>query len=693
MSLMGRPLPILIAALVLLLSAAPVLAQTLNGETRVVDEAGVLSEAQVGEALDAIGELEDSRNVQMWALFVGTTGGQSITDFADAVAAENSLGGNDALLVVAVEDRRDSLWVGDLLDDVTDEEIDRIIADQIEPRLADGNWGAAIAAAAGGIDDALGGTMGPDPGEEPAPQPAPPAGSGSNPLPLLIALALIGGGLWLIWNRFQQGRAAAGEDRERTRQLTQLSQKANALLIETDELLRHNTQELGFAEAEFGADAAKPFGEALASARAELQAAFKIRQQLDDNQPEDPPQRAELLNELIARCTRARALVEEQTEKFRELRDLERRAPEVLDEAERGAVAVTQRIPGVEAAVATLQAEAAGSSKAVHGNVAEARKRLELVARGTVEGRAALQRDDRPGAGRAAKASQDALAQAAALLDAVDREAAVLAEARTELNAAVAQARADVASAGAAVTRAGDTDQADELAAARSKLEAATEAVNATPGDLVLAYRLAREAESAADAVVAKVQEGEQRRAKERAAAEAAIRAAELQVDRVEQFIAARHHGVGRRPRTSLAGADAALERARQLRDSDPPAALAEARRAGELADEAYRAAQAEFGATDIGGLGGTVVINGQPYSMGRGSSWGGDVGGVILGGIIGSILSGGGRGGGGFGGFGGGGGGFGGLGGGGGGGFGGGGRSFGGGFGGGGGRSRGGGW
>ena len=47
MSLTRRPLPILIAALVLLLSAAPALAQTLTGETRVVDEAGVLSDAQL----------------------------------------------------------------------------------------------------------------------------------------------------------------------------------------------------------------------------------------------------------------------------------------------------------------------------------------------------------------------------------------------------------------------------------------------------------------------------------------------------------------------------------------------------------------------------------------------------------------------------------------------------------------------
>src|SRR3990170_2648307 len=220
MSIVNRTLPFLIAALLVLMSVAPALAQTLTGEERVVDEAGVLSDAHRTEALDAIGQLEEARNVQMWALFVGTTSGQSITDFADAVAAENGLGGNDALLVVAIEDRRDSLWVGDLLDDVSNEEIDRILADEVEPRLSDGSWGAAIAAAAGGLDDALGGTTEPGSGDGAAPQPTPSGGSGTNPLPLFIMLALVGGALWLIWNRFQQGRAAAGENRERTRQLT-----------------------------------------------------------------------------------------------------------------------------------------------------------------------------------------------------------------------------------------------------------------------------------------------------------------------------------------------------------------------------------------------------------------------------------------------------------------------------------------
>jgi hypothetical protein len=505
---------------------------------------------------------------------------------------------------------------------------------------------------------------------------------------VLLALLLIGGGGWLVWTWLQRRGAAAEEVRERSRRLQGLARDANAELIETDELLRHNAQELGFVEAEFGAEAAEPFSTALAAARAELKAAFRARQLLDDGTPDTPEERERLLNEVLARCAKAQGLVEEQTARFRELRDLERRAPEVLDELERAVAAVRERLPAVQAQVATLRDEASGSSQAVHGNPAEAGKRIEIAGRGIIDGRAALAADDRGGAARVAKAAQDALAQAGRLLNAVEHETANLEEARRDLDAALAQATTDLGTADAAVRGATDTDQADELAAARSTLEAARAATAAAPRDLVLAYRLAREAEAAADKVVASVREGEARRAKELAAADAAIRAAELATDRAEEFIGGRRHGVGRRPRTALSEADAALERARSARDRDPAAAVAEARRATELADDAYERARAEFQRAQGAGRGGTVVIGGQPFPMGRGSDWGSDVGGAIIGSIIGSILSGGGgrRGGGGFGGFGGGG--FGG-----GGGLGGGGRSFGGGFGGGGGRSRGGGW
>jgi uncharacterized membrane protein YgcG len=685
-----------LALLLLVATVTSVLAQTLD--ERVVDEAGVMSDAQIAEAQDAIAHLEDAENVQLWALFVDTTGDQAVTDFADAVAAENGLGGNDALLVVAIDDRRDAIWVGDLLSDVSDEELDLILAEQVEPLLADGEWGAAIAGAAAGLADALGAAAEPEPeppGEEGEPAPPVQRDDGPNMLLVLAAVAAIGVGGWILWSRARRAGGGPGEedDRERDRRLRGLAQRANALLIETDELLRHNGQELGFVEAEFGSEAAQPFRQALDGARAELQAAFRIRQQLDDNVPEAPAEREGLLTEIVARCEKAGALVAEQTQRFQELRDLERRAPEVFAEQERRFGEIEARLPAMEASVAELRADASGSSHAVQGNVTEARKRIELARRAVTDGQAALASGDRGAAARGAKASQDALAQAVVLLDAIARERATLDEARAGLDEALSRADADVDAARSAVIRADETDQEDELTEARAKLEAAAAARDGNPPDLVLAYRLAREAEAAGEAVVAAVREGEERRRRELAAVDAELRAAELSADRAEEFIRSRRHGIGRRARTALSEADASLAQARSLRETDPQAALAEARRAAALANDAYERARRDFGATIQHGRGGTIVIGGQPYSTGD-ANWGGDIGGAIIGGIIGSILSGGGRGGGwggGFGGFGGGGG-FGGFGGG-GGGFGGGGRSFGGGFGGGGGRSRGGGW
>jgi uncharacterized membrane protein YgcG len=676
--------------MIVAIAVAPAMAQTLS--ERVVDQAGVMSDAQVAEAESAISALEDEDNIQLWALFVDSTSGEEVTSYADGAAAENGLGGNDALLVVAVDDRRDALWIGDLLNDVSDEELDLILADQVEPQLRDEAWGAAVAGAAEGLSSALAGGLEPEPGETPAPgvTPTPDDDGGPNLFLVLLAVAAIAVGAWILVSRWRAGRAAEEDDRERGRRLRGMSQRANALLIETDELLRQNGQELGFVEAEFGAESVKPFAAALGSAREQLQHAFRLRQQLDDGVPEEPPERQRMLTQVIAYCESARELVDAQTKKFQELRDLERRAPEVLAEQERRVTEARARLPAVEQTLAVLRADASGSSQAVQGNGAEARKRLELAGRAATDGLAAIKSGDSGAAARAAKASQDALAQATALLDAIEREATTLTEARGGLDAALARARADLEQARTAVAGAADTDQRDELTAALQKLEAAEKALQGTPRDLVLAYRLAREAESAAEQVVAGVREGEERRAKEVAAVDAAIRAAELSADRAEEFIASRSHGIGRRARTALSEADAALQRARMNRDKEPQAAMADARRATELADAAYQRARNDFSATVGRGRGGTVVIGGQPFPTGRESNWGSEVGGAIIGGIIGSILSGGGR----RGGWGGRGGGFGGFGSGGGGGiFGGGGRSIGGGFGGGGGRSRGGGW
>jgi uncharacterized membrane protein YgcG len=646
---------------------------------RVTDLAGVMDAGQVAEAEDAIGGLDDEANVQLFALYVNTTDGMTITDYADELAARSSLGGNDALLVVAVDDERSALWVGDSLDEVSDDEIQSIIDDWVNPELADSSWGVAVAAAADGLAAALGGE--PEPTQEPSG-----ADAGGFSWGTLIAIGLLAVGAWFFYTWWRTRREAGLDEEERDRRLGGLARDANARLIAVDELIRDDAQELAFAEAQFGKEAAATFATVLDAARAELKAAFAVRQRLDDDEPDTPEQREAMLREIVARTGKAQSLLEEQTKRFQELREIERRAPEVLAEQPAAIAAVEARLPEAERLLADLRESAARSWQALTGNLEEARKRLGLAATTAEQGAAALARGDQSAGGRAALAARDAVAQAAKLLDAVTREHATLEEARTNLSAALEQARLDVGAAGDALQGSAETALLDELRAAQAKLAAAEEAAAGSPPDLSLAYRRAREAEAAGDRIVATVKAGQEQRAKAIAGADAAIRAAEMRLDQADDFISARRHGVGRRPRTRLSEAEEALRRARDLREQDPARSAQEAQRAAQLAADAYRLAGQEFDHADSAGYGGTVVINGRHHRTGPQTNWGSDVGGAIIGGIIGSILSGGGRGGG-FGGGGFGGGGFGG------GGFGGGGRSMGGGFGGGGGRSRGGAW
>ena len=74
-----------------------------------------------------------------------------------------------------------------------------------------------------------------------------------------------------------------------------LARDANRLLIETDDAVRDAEQELGFAEAQFGATEVEAFRAALREASGQLQGAFAARQRLDDNEPEDEATRAALL--------------------------------------------------------------------------------------------------------------------------------------------------------------------------------------------------------------------------------------------------------------------------------------------------------------------------------------------------------------------------------------------------------------
>ena len=431
----------LVAIALLALVGAPALAaaeEIPRLDAPVTDLAGVMSSADRQKAESALNQLISGGDAQLFALLVDTTGELSATEYADAVAAANGLGGNDALVVLAIDDRNYATWAANELA-LTDSEIDRIgIA--METHLRGEDWGDAIAAAA----TTLGGFVGAAPPVPPTePQPVPATGGGGLSTLFLLALLLVGG--VLLWRWWTGRRGAKQVAEEQDRRTGRLARDANALLIETDELIRHNEQELGFAEAQFGVASVEAFRAALQTAREELQAAFRIRQQLDDAEPEEPSMREKMLTEIVERNTRAQALLAEQTERFKELRDLERRAPEVLTEEETKIVAVEERLPGTAEALGRLEADSPGTARPLAGNIVESRKRLALASKAISEGRSALERGDRSAAARAAQAAQDTVAQATALLDAIQRGTEALREASAQLDRQLATARTDVA--------------------------------------------------------------------------------------------------------------------------------------------------------------------------------------------------------------------------------------------------------
>ncbi len=687
------------AALLLLASTALAVAQTTVTE-RVTDLAGVLDDGQRSVAEDAIARLDDEGNVQLWALYVDSTGGMGAPEYAEASAADSGLGANNALLVVALEDRRFGLWVGPALDEVTDDEIDEILANDLTPQLRSEAYGEAIAAVARGLGEAAAG--GAAPGGEPGGGVTPPGGStgeGFNAWPW-IGLIAIGLGGWLLWRWWQRRRGTRLEAEERDRKTGQLAREANALLVETDEKVRQDEQELGFAEAQFGPEEAERFREALRGAREELKAAFTVRQRLDDAEPETPEQRQQMLTEIIERCRRAQATLDAQTERFRELRDLERRAPEIIGEERATIDALESRLTDADATIERLRAYAESAWRPVAGHVVEARKRIALARQLADAGEQAITSGDRKRAARSAKAMQDARGQAAQLLDAVATLERTLREAMAALPAAIADVRHDLAQARAAAATDATGGGTATVAQLEQKLAAAETAASSQPPDPLEARRLITEANAAADALLASQREAAEQRQRQATALRTAQDQASAEIDRASDYVAARRAGIGRRARTQIAEAQRHLAASHAA--SEHATALAEAQRAIELGKAALASARADFEVLESSNRRGTILVNGDPYGpwqtgrRRRPPGWGdGDIAGDIIGGIIGGILAGGGRGGGwgggGFGGFGGGSSGGGGIFGGGGGGAG---RSFGGGFGGGGGgRSRGGGW
>ncbi|HET8572105.1 MAG TPA: TPM domain-containing protein, partial [Candidatus Limnocylindria bacterium] len=536
---------------------------------RVTDQTGSLDTGQVQQAID---QLSRDANVDMFVLWVPSTQDLTVKDYADQVFAQNSLGTNDVLYVVALDDRTDYLRLGDDLPQISDSEAASIVSDVVEPNLRDGNYTDAMTAAAKAIGDAALNNEQPPP-VEPGGNPPPvqpggepgQAGSALNLWPIIgIGLLVVGG--FLIWRFVAERRQRHLTAEERDRTLGQLARQANALLLETDELLRHDQQELGFAVAQFGEEEAAPFRKALDDARDELKAAFGVRQKLDDATPETPEQREAMLKEIIERCTRAKETVTQQTDHFRALRDLQRNAPQILEQLPGTIDQLEQRVPDAQSTLAGLDAYADSASASVHGNVVEAQKRIAAARALVQKASSAIAGNDMPTAARAVKAAQDATAQGVTLLDSIGNLASSVEDARANLPDELAEADRSVQAAAASLSQTDAPELAAALSQAQQALAEAHAAADAPKPDPLAAYKLATQANTASDEVLADAREAAQRRAVEQQRVGSAIAAAQGSYQVARDFIATRHRfGIRTAARTRLTEAATHLERARDL--------------------------------------------------------------------------------------------------------------------------------
>jgi len=607
--------------------------------SRVIDRAGVLDDvAAVRDAVDQVGEQTPYR---LTVVYVDSFDGLSANAWVADAAEISGLGSSDAVLAVAVEDR-DFTLAPTSLGTITSAQLDDVASD-VRDELGADDWDGAAITAADGIVSAAGGSTGRSEGS---------SSGGALTAVLLLGFVVIGAVLLFTFLR-RRSRQPAGVLRDTagaTRVATaadeyaalptaELDRRSASALVALDDALRSSEEELGFAQAQFGGESTREFETVLAQGKHTLTEAFRLRQTLDDDVPDTEAQVRATSAQILRLCGQVEDRLEEQKEAFDRLRAIEARVDDAIEAHQREADRLRARVEPARAAVTALGAryspDALGS---VAGNPEQAARLLDDVGPVLTQARERSAAGDKGGAVGFARAAEEALAQAATLLDAVDTADGELAAAGARLDAGTRSITSDLADAERLAP--GDPQVAPHVREAREAVEQATDA-RAGTGDPLAALRRLTAAEAALDAALAPRRDAEERGRRARALLDDTLGRLDSAVRATTDYVSTRRGAVGPQARTRLAEADRLRLRALDQRATDPEAALATAQHGEKLASEAQRLAQID-------------VENAQRHDDHRGDGPGGgmDVGGMILGGIlIDSILRGGGRGGGGWGG------------------------------------------
>ncbi|MFJ2717174.1 hypothetical protein [Streptomyces sp. NPDC087437] len=225
----------------------------------------------------------------------------------------------------------------------------------------------------------------------------------------------------------------------------ELDGRSTELIRLADDWVRTSREELGFAEARFGAAAVEPFARAVREAEAEFAAACRMRERYDHGVPEDAAARRQALAGVVGRCEEAGRLLDAEAAAFDELRGLERGPGEALEVAEARFRKLAGRTGTAASTVAALRERYGPAAVAsVTGHVEQAKDRLLLATSRLNRARQSADSGNPRAAACHLRVAEGAIAQIAVFVHGVERLAEELSTAERLVPAALGGAEADL---------------------------------------------------------------------------------------------------------------------------------------------------------------------------------------------------------------------------------------------------------
>lgn len=382
-----------------------------------------------------------------------------------------------------------------------------------------------------------------------------------------------------------------------------LHRRAGIALVRTDDAVREAEEEVGFAEAEFGREAARGYAADVAAARTALGEAFRIRQSLEDEIADTEAQRRAWNERIVSVCDDVERTLAARLRGFSERRGAERSAPDLLDQ-------LRQRIDRVRERLTTTGLAIASAADRYAASAVEDARVLRRAAQDAIDRAAddAAVAADRIDSGRPTATTLHTLArelqQAEDRLDAVERSLVGITAAESELAAAGRELRTVIAEAEALSAAVERPEAAAIITSAveranRALLEA--ESTTSEDGGRLLpdpARRLetVRAADIDLDAALATARSTQQRLDNAREALRGAVFTADSNIRVAGDVISAHRDRVGADARTRLAEAKRQLALAEAAAVDDPVEALDAARRASRIAQDADALARYDAG-------------------------------------------------------------------------------------------------